>query len=448
MKLDVLTIRDVAEKQLCCGCGACAYMAPDDIRMVDDVANGRRPVVDRPSSPAAREAVSACPGVDLRHDPSHFPQGFIKELAPGWGPILEVWEGHATDESVRYAGSSGGAASALALFCIERAGMHGLLHIDAREDVPFLNHTVLSTSREQALRATGSRYAPASPCDGLGRVEAAPAPCVMIGKPCDVAAANKAAALRPALREKLGLTIAIFCAGTPSTEGTLEMLRRLGVDDPSQVESVRYRGNGWPGLATVTWRDSSGELHSNSMTYSESWGDILQKHRQWRCYICPDHTGEFADISVGDPWYRPIPEGALGHSLVLVRSEKGREMVRRAMEEGYLTLERVSADIVPASQPNLLATRGALWGRLLTLRLFGAPRPTFQNLPLFRFWMSQLSLKHKAQSIYGTARRVFRKQLRVRRPVRPWAPARPGALAKDTGPTLEMAGSGTGENAA
>ena len=99
----------------------------------------------------------------------------------------------------------GGAASALALYCMEQGGMHGVLHITAREDVPYLNKTVLSTTREEVLGATGSRYAPASPCDGLAMVEEASGPCVMIGKPCDIAAAEKARAAdspRPYSRER------------------------------------------------------------------------------------------------------------------------------------------------------------------------------------------------------------------------------------------------------
>ena len=119
--------------------------------------------------------------------------------------MLELWEGAASDAELRFAGSSGGAASALALYGIERGGQHGVLHIDARDDVPWLNRTRLSRSRAELLAATGSRYAPASPCDGLSEVEAAPAPCVFIGKPCDVAATWKARRKRPALDEKLGI---------------------------------------------------------------------------------------------------------------------------------------------------------------------------------------------------------------------------------------------------
>ncbi|MCH8212422.1 MAG: Coenzyme F420 hydrogenase/dehydrogenase, beta subunit C-terminal domain, partial [Planctomycetes bacterium] len=191
--------------------------------MIDSLGHGRRPRFKGPRRTRAddQEALRVCPGLGLEHtfDRSH--PDLIRELVAGWGPVLEVWEGHATDDAIRFAGSSGGAASALALACIEQGGMHGVLHIKARTDAPYLNHTILSTTRKEILSATGSRYAPASPCDGLQLIEDAPAPCVFIGKPCDVAAVHKAKQVRPALAEKVGVTIAFFCAGTPTTNATL-----------------------------------------------------------------------------------------------------------------------------------------------------------------------------------------------------------------------------------
>jgi coenzyme F420 hydrogenase subunit beta len=325
---------------------------------------------------------------------------------------------------VRFAGSSGGAATALALYAIEEGGMHGVLHIAARPDVPYLNHTVLSRSRAEMLAATGSRYAPASPCDGLQKVEEAPAPCVFIGKPCDVAATFKARALRPALDAKLGLTIALFCAGTPSTQGTLEMFQAMGITDPRAVTSVRYRGNGWPGKAVVTMKDAAGHESRREMTYADSWGGILEKHRQWRCHVCVDHSGEFADIAVGDPWYREIPEGEPGRSLILVRTERGRKVLAAALAAGYIVAERADPGIVEASQKGFPTVRGQVWGRLLMCRLMGVATPRYRNLPMFRFWWGRLTLKQKAQSIYGTVKRIFRKRLRERAVC---APMDPGA---------------------
>jgi coenzyme F420 hydrogenase subunit beta len=420
-------IRDVAEKHLCLGCGACAFAQPDAIRMVDDIAQGRRPLVlvrADGREPDTAEALAACPGVALTH-PDGIADGADPDLAQGWGGVLEVWEGFATDPEVRLAASSGGAATALALHAIERGGMHGVLHIRARRDVAYLNETVLSRTRAELMDATGSRYAPASPCDRLDLVTGAPGPCVFIGKPCDVAATAKLRRLRPRLDERLGLTIAIFCAGTPSTRGTLEMLEAMGISDPGSVQDVRYRGNGWPGQAEARVRDG-GRLRSHTLTYDESWGRILQRHRQWRCYVCPDHTGEFADIAVGDPWYREIPEGEPGRSLVVVRTERGKRVLREAMRAGALTLERVDHSLLPASQPNLLRTRGGTWGRIVTTRLLGVATPRYRNLPMFPIWWRELTAKQRAQSLYGTAKRVFTKKLYRRRPVVALEPAQAG----------------------
>ena len=186
--------------------------------------------------------------------------------------------------------------------------MGGALHIGARTGKPYLNETVYSTDRDALLANTGSRYAPASPCDSLHLIEDAEKPSVFIGKPCDAAAVQRARKLRPELDPKLGAVIAFFCAGAPSTQGTLELLKQVGVEDPERVTSLRYRGKGWPGMWTVTWTDAAGNERTEQRTYAESWG-FLQKYRQWRCYICPDHTGEFADIAVGDPWYRQVQPG-------------------------------------------------------------------------------------------------------------------------------------------
>ena len=54
--------------------------------------------------------------------------------------------------------------------------------------------------------------------------------------------------------------------------------------------------------------------------------------------MCADHTGEFADIAVAEPWYREIPPDEPGRSLVLARTERGRRCVAEAVAAGYLEL--------------------------------------------------------------------------------------------------------------
>ena len=404
-----MKLQDVVDGALCSGCGACAYLQPDEIRMVDVPQEGLRPrpIDSSQSQLPDGDGALVCPGAGLGHDPADKPDELIASLYPGWGPVYALWEGFASDREIRYAGSSGGAASALGLYALEREGFGGVLHVESRDDVPYLNQTVVSRTRDELLSRTGSRYAPASPCDGLHHVENAAEPFLFIGKPCDVAATRAARKLRPRLDLNLGITVAFFCAGTPSTAGTLEMLRRMGVPDPNALMSLRYRGNGWPGRATAVFSNGGGRRATAELSYEESWGAVLSKHVQWRCRICADHTGEFADIAVGDPWYREIRDGEAGSSLILARTEKGRLLVERAIAAGYLEAQPASPELLPSSQPNLLRARGAVWGRVLSLRMIGATAPRYRGFETFRFWRRELTASEKFRSIFGTIRRCI-----------------------------------------
>jgi coenzyme F420 hydrogenase subunit beta len=399
----IKNVFDVASWRLCIGCGACACACPKDrITLVDIPEDGIRPRLAEKGCDECGKCVEVCPGYVTAHPSGFVMEALDGEIREGFGPILEIWEGYAADDEIRYHGSSGGVTSALALYCMENEGMQGALHIGADPDTPWKNRTVFSTTRNELLSRTGSRYSPASPCDGLRRIESSTGPCVFIGKPCDVAGTRMSQAVRPGLDRNIGLNIAFFCAGTPSTAGLLALLEHLKVESGS-VDEIRFRGRGWPGKFTVKTRGKGSR--ATEMSYMESWG-FLQRYRPYRCHLCPDGTGEFADLSCGDPWYREIPENEPGHSLVVVRTERGRRILRAAIEAGYVDLKRVDLNALADSQVNLLGKRKAIFGRLLAMRLFGIPVPTLVGFSLFENWRT-LPLKEKLRSTVGTARRII-----------------------------------------
>jgi coenzyme F420 hydrogenase subunit beta len=328
--------------------------------------------------------------------------------------VKELWEGFASDQYIRYSCSSGGVATALSLFCIEAFGMHGVLHTRARADAPHLNQTVLSLSREQVLLGIGSRYSPASPCEGLAKIENAPGACAFIGKPCDVAGTYQARKLRQALDRKIGITISIFCYGTPSTQGTKAMLYRMGIKDQSSLLSLRYRGMGWPGNARASFINGC-KKEMRELTYEEAWGEILQKYRPWRCYMCIDHSGEYSDISIGDSWHRRRDADSAGWSLVVVRTEVGRHLLNEAVKAGYLTIEKAKYDTLSHSQPSFLDSRGKVWARIVVSRLMKEPAPKYRHMPMFRFWLLNVSFSQKVGSIAGTALKIIKKKIYMRR---------------------------------
>jgi coenzyme F420 hydrogenase subunit beta len=93
------------------------------------------------------------------------------------------------------------------------------------------------------------------------------------------------------------------------------------------------------------WTDADGTHRvSDGIPYAEGWGRILQSERRWRCRVCADHTGAFADISVGDPWHAP-PEGDTdaGRSLIVARTPRGRAFVEAAIAAGVWWPRRAPA---------------------------------------------------------------------------------------------------------
>jgi coenzyme F420 hydrogenase subunit beta len=280
-----------------------------------------------------------------------------------------------------------------------------VVHTGMDPSNPWMNQTVASRTRSELLAGAGSRYAPSSPCEGLRWVEASEGSSVFIGKPCDAAAVSMIRRKRPRLDAGLGLVLSFFCAGTPSTGGTLDLLGQLEIP-PGTVQQLRYRGDGWPGCFRVRYGQQPME---KSVSYQESW-DFLQRRRPFRCHLCPDGMGELADISCGDAWHTYSGGEDDGSSLVLVRSERGREILRKAMAAGYLVMKRSKPGDVIAAQRGLIQRRQHLFGRLLAMRMMMIPVPRFPGFHLFEAWAS-LPPVTKVRTVAGTVKRIMARRL-------------------------------------
>ena len=411
-------VTDVVDWRMCLGCGACAYICPDNrVKLRDFSEEGIRPVLEAGDCSGCSACVEVCPAVR-----SDFRAG------EEWGPIVEMWEGYASDPEIRFQGSSGGVLTAIGTYCVEVLGMAGVLHIGQDAEEPIHNRTRLSRSREELLSASGSRYSPASVGNGLGFVEQAAAPCAVIGKPSEISAVENARRLRPKLDERIGVTLSFFCAESPSTGGTTALLEKMNVA-ASSLSDLRYRGHGWPGHFAPT-REGEDEP-CGQMTYQESWA-FLQAYRPWSVQLWPDGSGELADISCGDPWYEQPDGKNPGSSLVVARTARGREIVRGAIDAGYLTLTPAELWKLDGSQSGLLKKKGSVWGRLLAMRMLGLPTPTFSGVRLFKLWW-KLSLSEKLRSTLGTFRRCITRGLyrRLRLDHSASVPVKAAMLASD-----------------
>lgn len=341
---------------------------------------------------AAALFARVCPGMNVkagRH------AGAVRH--PILGPIHGIWAAWATDPDIRRLGSSGGTLTALAAWMVDNG--HAQQVTGARRDQdPRRTVSVSITTKDEAIASAGSRYAPCSNAAMPGATDPNGA---FIGKPCEATALRSLASARGA---ESPLLMSFFCAGTPSQAATNALVRELGIGDSTGLKDLWYRGRGWPGNFTVI--PESGDVASTS--YNDSWGRALGPNVQWRCRLCPDGVGESADIAAGDFWranedgYPDFTEGE-GVSVLIARSSRGLDVIRRAVEDGVLELAHIDVDDVLKVQPYQVQRRRYLLGRLLGTLLTGTAVPRYRGFGLIRFTLR--SPRRVWHEFRGTVRR-------------------------------------------
>jgi coenzyme F420 hydrogenase subunit beta len=394
------SIEWITTSGLCTGCGLCASMFAGKVKIALREDGYLRPVAQMPlTSEENAKLFDTCPGALIQHE--------VKQANyhPHWGPLVQVRTGHAVDPTTRHEGSSGGVLSGLLIHLLESKQVDFVAHVKAASDDPLGNELSVSRTREDVLAGAGSRYAPSAPLAKLAELLALPGRFAFVGKPCDVAALRRYEKLNPGISPKVPYMLSFMCAGIPSRKGTLAILEKFGVQ-PEQVKSFAYRGDGWPGKTTAITHDNQ----RFDTDYSTSWGTVLNRHLQFRCKICPDGTGEFADVVGADAWYGKdgYPDFAEreGRSLVLSRTAKGESLVLSATAANAITTEPLAVDEIAKMQPYQLNRKRLVLSRIAALWLTRRPAPRYVNFPLFKL-ASQLSLRENISSFRGTLRRLI-----------------------------------------
>ncbi|MBM7241661.1 Coenzyme F420 hydrogenase/dehydrogenase, beta subunit C-terminal domain [Rhodococcus fascians] len=392
-------ISQVTENDNCSGCGGCALVSVRVSMGLDDDGFLRPSVSESSVSGVDDEAEALrfkqiCPGVAV------VKQGDDSPLRHRlFGGYVSVWQGWAVDPDVRQLGSSGGVLTALSRWLIETDRAAKVVGCQREAGVSARTVPTDASSVNEVLDMAGSRYAPVGVLPLFVKNSSQTA---LVGKPCEVYAARKLAELdQPS--DSDSVLLSFFCAGVPSQHATDRLVQELGAD-PERVTKLRYRGNGWPGTFAVEDLDGN----AGSVSYEKSWGAHLGKQLQWRCKLCPDGTGTFADISVGDFWVSdekgfPIFSEGKGESVVIARTHRGHDLLMQASDDGVIALEQMSLSDVDRVQPLQVTRMRTLFGRLLGRVARGKRVPRYRGFDLTGLALSNPA--RSARSALGTWRR-------------------------------------------
>jgi coenzyme F420 hydrogenase subunit beta len=299
----------VLDKGQCTACGACVSLCPylrswqgRVVKIHDcDLTEGR--------------CFAYCPRTEVDLDGIH-----RALFGPGYeevemGPFKNTLMARAREKEWTERGQNGGVVSAL----IDLALKEGIIQaaVLTRRDVDLLPRGTIGTERKDILACAGSSYTSGptleafnrGPWKGEERIG-------MVGLPCQVVSIAK---MKTSTLEKktpvdrISLVIGLFCTWALDYRQFIRFLRERVDGRPISKLDITP-----PPERLLKVQSGAEMLHIPV--------DEVRTFIRPACQVCIDMTAEFSDISVG------TVEGREGWNTVIVRTDRGSELLTKAME--------------------------------------------------------------------------------------------------------------------
>jgi coenzyme F420 hydrogenase subunit beta len=316
----------VLEEGLCTGCGACVGLCPYQVIYHD------RTVQLHHCDLEDGKCYAFCPrtATDL---------AMLRELlfekddlTPEIGAVKGYYFSQAVDPELRKIAQHGATVTAL----MELALAEGLIDsaIVSSRNQEFMQNGAIVNDRVTLRKNAGSKFTVSPTIAAFNQLVTEDKGNIgVVATPCQALALAKMKLVKEdtAKIDKLKLVVGLYCGWTLSAEKYTKLLLEKNIG----VESIT--GMDVPAGKNVL------ELYTNDGAKSVSFDEVQDCIRE-ACLYCMDSTAEYADVSVGSARFSGNWEEVRHWNQLIVRTEKGRELVELAVKKSTLEVREASAE--------------------------------------------------------------------------------------------------------
>ncbi|MCO6431629.1 MAG: Coenzyme F420 hydrogenase/dehydrogenase, beta subunit C-terminal domain [Deltaproteobacteria bacterium] len=371
---------------LCHRCGSCVGICPTGVLGLDEE---EYPTIKNLSACTDCDlCMKVCPGDEFNFHSAHESLfGERGDITSTHGNFKTALISHSSDADIQEKSTSGGLVSDILIYLLESNQIDGAVVIASDPGILWKGRPMVARSKQEVLSAMKSKYAISPTNTMFSEIRNLQGRYALVGLPCQIHGFVKAAELDARIKERVVLTIGLFCHAAIEHEG----LRIIweSIDSEKRKRAKRYisRVGKHPGTPHLELDD--GTLHpvyfSNRSGFRPSSMEIInivyRLYTPSRCLTCFDASAEFADIAVGDPWMAP-PNPSVdfykGWSFALVRSARAQKIIDGLISEGRIVHEPVTRREALACN-RMMATekRWRAFRIIETLRRQGRPIPAY-----------------------------------------------------------------------
>jgi coenzyme F420 hydrogenase subunit beta len=291
------------------------------------------------------------------------------------GRFVKCYTGHSLDYNIRYHAASGGVVSSLLIFMLENKLIESAIVTRMSKGNPLEPEVIIAKTRQKILEGKSSKYCPVPLNLALTQImSSSSGKFAIVGLPCHIHGLRKAEIHFPVLKNKI-FYLGLYCSSTRTFGATEFLLQKYGILK-NDINSFAYRDERCLGNMLIRLKKNIVKKYE----YLNYYPPIRSFFIPHRCTLCIDHTAELADISFGDIHIPEYWDDKIGTTSIIVRSEKGNQVLANAYEKKYISLEPVDKKLIIKSQQSSLKRKKCqIFVRFKLLRMLGMKYPVYDN---------------------------------------------------------------------